>query len=308
MSSDRVAIRLNVFAGLQNLPNYAAEARGFFAARGLDVMTTVTRSSQDQRNALASGDCDIAHSASDNSLAMVDAGIDVALVVGLDNGFNKIIAVPGIETIDDVRGKTLGVDALDTAFALLVYEILRRRGLRHNVDYHVKSIGATRFRLEAVQQGSADFTILNLPFNLFAQESGLKVLIDPIEAIGSYQGTGGFVRRDWAAQHRDRLLRYLAAYVEGLRWVLEPNNRASVVALLEQRMELSPEIAAQCYEAACDPRRGFARDAKIDQAGMECVLKLRDTYSPRADGSARPWAQYVDEGPHAEAISMLKRG
>jgi len=308
MSIERTPIRLNVFAGLQNLPNYAAEARGFFAARGLDVITTVTRSSQEQRNALASGDCDIAHSASDNSLAMVDAGVDVTLVVGLDNGFNKIVAVPGINTIDQLRGRTLAVDALDTAFALLVYNILQRNGLTHNVDYKVQSIGATRFRLEAVQQRRADFTILNLPFNLFAQESGLKVLIDPIEANGPYQGTGGFVRRDWAAQHRDRLVRYLAAYIEGLRWVLEPPNRADVIALLQEKMELSPEIAAKCFEAACHPQRGFARDAKIDRAGMECVLNLRDTYSPKRDGTPRNWANYVDEEPHAEAISLLNHG
>ena len=307
MSIERTAIRLNVFAGMQNLPNYAAETRGFFAARGLDVTTTVTRSSQEQRNALASGDCDIAHSASDNSLAMVDAGVEVALVVGLDNGFNKIVAVPGIETIDHLRGRTLGVDALDTAFALLVYEILRRKGLRHGLDYHVRSIGATRARLEAVQQGQVDFTILNLPFNLFAQQAGQKVLIDPIDAIGPYQGTGGFVRRDWVARHRHRLVHYLAAYVEGLRWVLEPGNRAGVIALLRQKMELSPEIAERCYGFACDPQRGFARDAKIDTLGLDCLLKLRDTYSPRPDGTPRRWDQYVDEGPYAEAIAMLKR-
>ena len=308
MSMQRTAIRLNVFAGMQNLPNYAAEHQGLFAARGLDVTTTVTRSSQEQRNALASGDCDIAHSASDNSLAMVDAGIDVALVVGLDNGFNKVVAARSIETIDQLRGKTLGVDALDTAFALLMYEIMRRKGLRHGVDYKVKSIGATRARLEAVQQGLVDFTILNLPFNLFAQQSGLKVLIDPIDAIGPYLGTGGFVRRDWVARHPDRLAGYLAAYVEGLRWVLAPANRSGVIALLQQKMELSPEIAGRCYEFACDPQRGFARDAKIDKLGMECLLKLRETYSPRPDGTARRWDQYVDEGPYAEAISMLKRG
>ena len=239
---------------------------------------------------------------------MVDAGVDVALVVGLDNGFNKVVAAPEIETIDQLRGKTLGVDAVDTAFALLMYEILQRSGLRHGVDYKVVSIGATRARLEAVQQGRVDFTILNLPFNLFAQQSGCKVLIDPIDVVGPYLGTGGFVRREWVAGHRAQLISYLAAYVEGLRWVLEPGNRDGVLALLQRKMELSPQIAETCYRFACDPQRGFGRDAKIDPRAMDCLFKLRDTYSPRPDGSPRQWAQFVDEGPYAEAISILNRG
>ena len=116
------------------------------------------------------------------------------------------------------------------------------------------------------------------------------------------------MRRDWVAGHRNLLVSYLAAYVEGLRWALEPGNRSNVIALLQQKMELSREISEKCYEFACDPQRGFARDAKIDPRGMECLLKLRDTYSPRPDGSSRQCAQYVDEAPYAEAISVLKRG
>ena len=43
--------------------------------------------------------------------------------------------------------------------------------------------------------------------------------------IGPYQATGGFVMRAWAKQNEDTLVKYLQAYVEGVRWSLDPANK-----------------------------------------------------------------------------------
>ncbi len=303
MAIESTRIRLNVFLGVQNLPNFAAEHNAFFKTRGLTVETTFTKSSGEQRSALATGACDVAHSAVDNALALVDDNVDVAIVVGLDHGFNKLIVRPDVASYDDLRGRTFGVDATNTAFALLTYEILRRKGLHKDRDYKVQAIGATRFRLKALQRDAVDFAMLNLPFNLFAQEAGLKVLDDPVDVVGPYQSTGGFVRRDWAERNRDTLTRYVAAYIEGQRWVLNPANRPEVITLLQRRMELSLAIARSCYERVCDPVRGFARDAKIDSRGMEFVVKLRNEFSPKS--VSRLPEGYVDETFYNEALGHL---
>lgn len=302
MNGELKRLHLIVFPGVQNLPNFAAEANGFFAKRGLAVETTFTKSSQQQRSGLASGEYDIAHSAVDNAVAMVElARENVAIVVGLDHGFNKLMVRPGIARYDDLRGKTFGVDAPDTAFALIVYDSLKRKGIKPD-DYRVKSIGATRFRLEALIAGEADFAMLNLPFNLFAQRAGMTVLDDSMTMIGAYQSTGGFVKRSWAEQHRESLIRYLAAYVEGLRWVMDPINRTAVIALLQQRMELAPDIAEECYRQVADAKTGFAKDAKIDRAGMTKLLELRADFAGTAAASPD---RYVDESYYREALAAL---
>jgi ABC-type nitrate/sulfonate/bicarbonate transport system substrate-binding protein len=298
-------IRINVFPGVQNLPNFAAEHKAFFKRRGLAVETTFTKSSEEQRSALTTGACDIAHSAVDNALALVDAGVDTAVVVGLDHGFNKIVVQPDIKSYDDLRGRIFGVDALDTAFALLTYEILRRNGLAKDKDYKVQTVGATRFRLDALKNGNVDFAVLNLPFNLLAQEAGLKILDDPIDVVGPYQSTAGFVRRDWAAAHRERLAAYIAAYIEGLRWATDPANRTEAIALLAERIQLSSRVAESCYELVTHPVSGFARDAKVDSRGMDCVVKLRNEFSPKAGGAMRSTAHYVDETYYNAALATL---
>jgi len=298
-------IRINVFPGVQNLPNFAAEHKAFFERRGLSVETTFTKSSEEQRSALTTGACDIAHSAADNALALVDAGIDTAVVVGLDHGFNKIVVQPDVKSYDDLRGRIFGVDAFDTAFALLTYEILRRNGLAKDKDYKVQTVGATRFRLDALKNGNIDFAVLNLPFNLLAQEAGLKILDDPIDVVGPYQSTAGFVRRDWAAAHREQLAAYIAAYIEGLRWATDPANRTEAIALLAERIQISSRVAESCYDRVTHPASGFARDAKVDSCGMDCVVKLRNEFSPKSGGAMRSTAHYVDETYYNAALATL---
>src|SRR6185312_14853567 len=109
-------------------------------------------------------------------VSMVEAaGQDVVIVVGLDRGFNKLVVQPEITSYEKLRGKTLGVDAPDTAFALIAYDMLRRKDLKPG-DYKVKPVGATRFRLQALKNRTIDVSVLNLPFNLFAQQAGLRIL------------------------------------------------------------------------------------------------------------------------------------
>ena len=298
-------LHINVFPGVQNLPNFAAEANGFFEKRGLIIETTFTKSSQQQRDGLTNGEYDLAHSAVDNAVAMVDvAGEDVVIVVGLDHGFNKIIVRPEINSYDDLRGKTLGVDALDTAFALVIYEILKLKGIKQG-EYKVQTIGATRFRLEALKESKVDFAVLNLPFNLFAQHAGLAVLDDLTSVIGAYQSTGGFVKRAWAAQNRAALVQYVTAYIEGLRWSVAPANRSAVIKLLMQRIDIDRDVAEQCYKQISNSKNGFAKDAKIDLAGMRKVLTLRGDFSGISSAGSLSPDRYVDESFYREALAAL---
>jgi ABC-type nitrate/sulfonate/bicarbonate transport system substrate-binding protein len=308
MSRELSRVHIIVFPGVQNLPNFAAEANGFFERRGLAIETTFTKSSEQQRNGLARGEYDIAHSAVDNAVAMVEnAGENVAIVVGLDHGFNKLIVRPGIASYDDLRGKTLGVDAPDTAFALVVYEMLKRKGLNRN-DYKVQSVGATRFRLDALIAAKVDFAMLNLPFNLFAQRAGLAVLDNPMDVIGAYQSTGGFVKRTWAEQHRGVLVQYIAAYIEGLRWSMDPSNRSAVIELMKQRMDLAADIAEQCFQQISDPKSGFAHDAKLDLVGMANLLALRTDFSDKPSAATISSDCYIDEAYYRDALAALLPG
>src|SRR4051794_12580013 len=269
-------LTIMVFQGVQNLPLFAAQAKGFFARRGLEVDIKIAPTSDEMRNGLADGRYQIVHGAIDNAVAMAEvAKADIAVVVGGDNGWNQLVVQPGIAAIADLRGKTVIVDAPNTAYALQLYEMLAQNGLKKG-DYQVKVVGATFKRLEAIREDkSIAASMLNPPFSVVAEKAGLKNLGSAVKAIGPYQATGGFVMRAWAEANEDVLVKYLQAYVEGVRWSLDPNNKQDAIRFLMDRLKLAEDVAARAYAAATDSAEGFARDGRVDLEGLRNVLKLR---------------------------------
>ena len=92
--------------------------------------------------------------------------------------------------------------------------------------------------------------MLNPPFSIRAEKAGLKSLGTAVKAIGPYQATGGFVMRAWGKANEDTLVKYLQAYIEGVRWTLDPANKEEAVELLMDRLKLAEDVASQAYR--CD--------------------------------------------------------
>src|SRR5262249_45365361 len=150
-ASAQTKLTIMVFPGLSNLPVYAAQSKGFFAKRGLDVEVKFAPGSDELRNGLAEGRYQIVHSAVDNSVAMVEmAKVGGAIVIGGDSGFQRLFVGPDIANYADIRGKTVLVDATNTAYAFFLYAILKQNGLNKD-DYVVKPVGATRLRLDGLK-------------------------------------------------------------------------------------------------------------------------------------------------------------
>jgi ABC-type nitrate/sulfonate/bicarbonate transport system substrate-binding protein len=147
--------------------------------------------------------------------------------------------------------------------------------------------------------------VLNPPHSFRASEAGLKDMGTATKAIGAYQADGAFVMREWAKANSDTLVRYISAYVEGRRWAFDPANKAEAIALLSERLKLSPQVAALAYATATDPAEGMAKDAKFDMEGFMNVLKLRAEIEGQWDGKPPAPEKYVDLSYYDRALSGL---
>ena len=289
-----------VFPGVQNLPMFAAQAKGFYAKRGLNVDLKFTPNSDELRNGLAEGRYQIAHSAIDNAFALRDkANVDIAVVIGGDNSFNHLIVQPEINSLADIKGKTVVVDAINTAYAFQLYEMLKQKGLNKG-DYEIKMAGGTDARLEAMTKDKAIVAaMMNPPFSVRGEKAGLKDMGTAAAALGAYQGTSAFVLRAWGAANTDTLVKYLQAYVEGRRWCFDPKNKAEAIALLVERLKLPEDIAALSYEST---KNGFSRDGAIDMEGVKNVLKLRAQFEGGTPASPE---KYLDLSYYQKALAGL---
>jgi len=298
--ADDTNLTVIVFPGVQNLPMFAAQAKGFYAKRGLKVDLKFTPNSDELRNGLAEGRYQIAHSAVDNAFALKDkANVDIAVVSGGDNSFNHLYAQPEIKSLADLKGKTVVVDAVNTAYAFQLYEMLRQKGLNKG-DYEIKPVGGTTARLEAMTKDKAmAAAMLNPPFSVRAEKAGLKDMGAAAAALGAYQGTSAFVLRAWGKANTDTLVKYLEAYIEGLRWSFDPKNKAEAVGLLVERLKLPEDIATASYENTKD---GFSRDGAINIEGVKNVLKLRAQFE---GGEPAAPEKYLDLSYYEKARAGL---
>lgn len=306
-AAEAVKIRVNTFPNAKALPVHVGLAKGLFAKYGLAVELENTASSQSQRDGLADGRFQIAHAALDNAVAMIEvARRDVVIVSGGDSGMNEFFVQPDISSFADLRGKTVVVDAADTAYALQAKKLLLGHGLREGADYTVKQVGAVAFRYRAMIEDRTNAAgILNLPFTVEAAERGLRSLGGLVDLLGPYQAVGAFVMRPWARDNAETLERYLAAYVEAVRWIRDRSNRAEAVELLVEKLKLDRKIAERTYDLLVVPSSGFTPDARFDVEGFRNMLALRAEIERKPETEAVMPERYVDLHYYDDAMKLI---
>ncbi len=274
-----------VFPGGFNLPLWAADERGFFAHRGLDVRLHPTTNSMEQLAGLIAGNWDLAFTSFDNVVAYqegqgeaaVDRNPDLFVFMGGDHAFLRLVAQPDIRSYADLKGRTLAVDALTTGFAFVLRKLLARNGIDEK-DLTFERADGTMQRFEALKAGKYAATILRTPFDLMAERAGLHVLQHASALFPQYQGIVGAARRSWAKDHAGLLQRFVRAYLDALAWLFDPANRKHAAAILAERAKMDPELAVATCDVFLAPSGGFEPQARINLEGVKQVLALRSEY------------------------------
>jgi len=290
------------------LPVVVGQMRGTFAKYGIEVKTENFPNSGLMRKALGAGTGDLAYAAVDNAVAMVElAGGDVQIVSGGEGSQNELIAQPDIKSIKDLQGKTVLVDAVNTAYALQLKAILLLHGMHAGRDYELNAYGATPIRLTALlQHKELAGSMLPPPFSIEAKQGGLVSLASVPVVLGAYQAGGHFAERTWAQQHRETVVRYLAAYIESQRWLMAPENKQQVIDLMIREDHLQRGVAAETYASKVTSPGGFEKDARLDREGFKNVLKLRGDVEGPWDGQPPPARRYYDESYYDAALAIIK--
>ena len=309
VASAQTQLKVKMFPGAQSLPALAAVQQGMFERQGLKVEILFTANSDEQRAGLAKGEFEIAQAAVDNAVAMVElAKEDVVIVTGGDSSMNEFIVQPDVRSFKDLKGHTLLVDALNTAYALQLKKILLMNGLKEGADYKINPIGGTALRLKGMRENKAyKAAMLNPPFSIDARAAGLKSMGRAADLLGAYQATGTFVLRDWANANRDTLERYIAGFIEGNRWAVAPENRDAAVKILAERLKVTPDVAAHTWQLLSDPKFGLAKDGQLDLAGFRNVLALRAEIEGSWGGKPPPPNRYIDLSFYENAMRRVGR-
>jgi len=298
-----------VFPGGFNWPIWVAQEKGFFAKNGLDVRVTPTPSSVFQLTNLIEGKFDIAMTAIDNLIAYREGqgeakldGPDLIAFMGGDNGFLRLVAVPEVKTLADLRSKTVSVDARTTGYAFVLFEMLERGGLVPDRDYTVERAGGVLQRFQALMERKHAATLLLSPFELQTEARGFTRLGNATDVLGAYQGLVGGARKGWADANRDAVVGYIRAFSEAVDWLYDPSNRDEAVLIFRKNLPSVPEQGARAaYGVLLAPAGGFQKKAQIDLEGVRTVLALRSKYGEPKKMLSDP-ARYYEESFYRAAM------
>jgi ABC-type nitrate/sulfonate/bicarbonate transport system substrate-binding protein len=259
-------VRFNAFSS-SDPALIAARARGLFAAERIDVQVAITPSSTEQMRGLGQGTSDVASTAFDNVLGWSGReGVPMVAVFQNQGEVNLPLYVrPEIRDWEDLRGRPLAVDAVDTANALVLRRILLAHGLDYaRGDYSLIAIGARR--VPSLERGETFASLLFSNDEADASSAGLVRLTDHREVLPDYPAGVYAVARDWGQSHRDLLVRFLRARLAGSRWVSD--NPRAATELLVAELNLDPRAAERLVSFV-------PADAPWNVAGLQGVLDLR---------------------------------
>ena len=271
-----------------------ARARGLLAERGLDVETTLTPNSTEQMRGVGEGRWDIASTAFDNVLAW--SGREGAEFVAVAHAGGEVPLLlyvrPEIDGWEALRGRKLAVDAVDTAFGLVLRRILLDHGLDlDRGDYELVPEGATGSRLESMQRGDTVAAILGPPWAQRGEDEGFVRFASHRDVLPDYPRGVYAVTRPWAAGNTSALVGFLGALGAAGRWAADAPQEAAAL--------LAGEEGTNAEEAAASLVRE-SLGLGLDLARLEVALdlRLRLGLAPPLGGEL---ARYVDGSFHEAA-------
>ena len=271
-----------------------AQRHGFFADEKLTVVENRTPSSPVIFQKLRDGEWPVILTQIDNVFNYrlnpsnpLGGTFEPVAFFGTDWGNGaSLMARPGY-TADSIRGRNIIVDSPNSGFAFVLYGILRNAGLEKGVDYNVVVTGGTPGRYADLVKGytvkgtdtiRVAATILNAGYQFRAASAGMQTLGQIPDAASPFMGGSGVALRGWLDANPGVATRFIRAYAGAQAYVLDPANKAEVLAWLTADAAGNTVVAEGTYGVLTTPGDGLIPDATIDAKGLLGTATLRNSF------------------------------
>ena len=249
-----------------NLPIWIAQHRGMLADEGLDVAIELHEGVDEVTNRLRDGRAQIGYGITEHVVLDSEAGGFLEIVGGNVNRLPfSLITGRDIRSVEDLRGKTVGVSSIEAGSSSLVMKLLAARGLHYPRDYKLRAVGPILARWEMLQSGEIDAGLQGAPLNYIAIDQGFGSLCEPRQEVPDFQFTSLNVDRRWAEANADVMRRFMRAFVRAHEFFFANRDGVTPIAIAETG--IAENYAHRAWdEYTADgifPRDGDASDAAV---------------------------------------------
>jgi NitT/TauT family transport system substrate-binding protein len=201
------------------------------------------------RPALLSGDIQVYFSAGPPLVQMRLSGGDVAITSCVAHKLtSKIMVIPAIQKIADLRGKVLAVANPGSASDFAAKLFLARQGMKPGQDVSIIYSGSTSAAFAALVNGRVQAIFATSPNDLQAAQAGFKPLLELGDLNIPYAGNCTAVMRSYIAKQPARMRSFVAGVTEAIAYIRRRPNEAK--AILQKYTRVSdPAILQHAYDA-----------------------------------------------------------
>jgi NitT/TauT family transport system substrate-binding protein len=198
-------------------PVWAANERGIFKKYGFETEVIAMQGGTQLAQAIIGGTIPIGVMGGAYLTAAVRGADLVMIATHMDKFPYSLIVKPAIKKTEDLKGTKLAISRFGSASDAGLRVSLQRLGLNPDKDVTILQVGGQTSRFAALKAGTVDGTVVIPPLSGAAQRLGYNAVINMTKLGISYPQEGVVVSRQLLSSRRDMVMRFLRAYLEGVR-------------------------------------------------------------------------------------------
>lgn len=233
------------------VPFWVAAEHGIFQRYGLDPQL-VPMPPATAAQALSAGSALVAIAGGSVVSAYVGGSTELVFVAGVSSKAPyRLVVRPDIQSMADLRGKSVGVSTPGSSPAVAMVEVLRRFGMEPDRDVHLTYLRDTQATVAAFLADVVQGIATSSPQADYALAEGGRLLIDMRDLNVPILGPQVATTRGLLEREPDFLRHVLQAYVDGLQYARD-HPEAAVPALMRGARLDDPQLAELAYREYYD--------------------------------------------------------
>lgn len=260
-------IGVDVFPGWAHI--FIAQEKGFFKKNGVDVEIVLSQSYLNIQNRFEINELDGAFMVYADAIYANGHGIDLSIVYISDQSIfgDVIVAKPGLLRVEDLRGKTIGVEGINSFSHVFVLLVLNKHGLEEG-DYFIKNVDAQKI-VGALERGEIDAGHTYGQGKIIAGEKGYSYLAFAGDVEGMITDVLGFHKKIIETRPDD-VEAVIKSLFEAKKF--QETNREEAIEIIAKAIGVTLEAVASGIDAVeylDEHENVYAMHEEIEEEGKE---------------------------------------
>lgn len=252
-SDKTITVRAAFSQGMTGAVNNFAIEKGFYKELGIEFDITRTSSNDEVLSLISRGEIDVADGDPSSYIPGIYNGVPAKLVGNMwrYSGCFWLIADNDIESIADLKGKTVGTATAAGGMKLSVLKMLESEGIGEG-DVTLVANGAYQPAYATLTSGEVDATIIHNPYAALAESEGTgHILGRAWDYIPDYYTGTIIASNEMIEKEPEKLQKFITAYYQ-VHEKVKNEYFDEFVAWAAEEMNTSEEVMRTAIESEID--------------------------------------------------------